>query len=63
MYELVDNIYTVSETDEHAFKKRLGINKVEVLTLGDTRYDQVLQRAKEHIKFRVKILNLRDSTG
>ena len=54
LYELVDNIYTVSETDEHAFKKRLGINKVEVLTLGDTRYDQVLQRAKEHIKFRVK---------
>lgn len=54
LYELVDNIYTVSRQDEDAFRRKLGISKVKVLTLGDTRYDQVLQRAKERIKFRAK---------
>ncbi|MBO8130822.1 MAG: hypothetical protein H0Z29_04800 [Candidatus Marinimicrobia bacterium] len=54
LYEMINNIYAISEKDERAFKNILGINKIRVLTLGDTRYDQVIERAKRRIKFNVK---------
>lgn len=46
MYESLDSILAVSESDARAFR-RLRINRPQLEIIGDTRYDQVWKRSQE----------------
>jgi len=47
LYNSVDNIYTVTPGDKQALETVLKNNRKNILTLGDPRYDQVIQRAEK----------------
>jgi len=49
LYKSVDYIFTVSENDKKVLEKLIGEKDIRVLHLGDTRYDQVIERAKKRI--------------
>ena len=53
IYRCLDHIYAVSEEDSKSMKKLVGTVDVKVLNLGDTRYDQVVQRAERNINGKV----------
>lgn len=46
LYCSLDYIYTVSDMDKEELINRTGKSDMNILTLGDTRYDQVIQRAE-----------------
>ncbi len=46
MYDAVDYICTVSSSDEEAFRA-LDLSHPHIGTMGDTRYDQVMQRSND----------------
>ena len=46
LYCSLDHIFTVSNMDKEELLKRTGNKKLNIQTLGDTRYDQVIQRAE-----------------
>lgn len=49
MYRSLNYVYAVSKEDQQTVRKLVGSVKIKVLALGDTRYDQVFQRARERI--------------
>ncbi len=49
LYRMLDYIYAISEEDRLSVKNLTGSVNIKVLTLGDTRYDQVIQRAHERM--------------
>src|SRR6056297_503425 len=49
IYRCLDHIYAVSEEDSKTMENLVGTVDVKVLNLGDTRYDQVVQRAERNI--------------
>ncbi len=53
IYRCLDHIYAVSQEDSQSMKKLVGTVDVKVLNLGDTRYDQVVQRAERNINGKV----------
>ncbi|MCF7885709.1 MAG: hypothetical protein K9M80_04355 [Candidatus Marinimicrobia bacterium] len=53
IYRCLDHIYAVSEEDSKSMKNLVGSVDVKVLNLGDTRYDQVVQRAEKNINGKV----------
>ena len=53
MYRSFNYIYAISEEDRESVKKLVGSVKIQVLALGDTRYDQVLQRAHDRINKKI----------
>jgi 3-deoxy-D-manno-octulosonic-acid transferase len=53
LYRSLDYIYAVSEEDKKLIQQLIGSVKIRVLTLGDTRYDQVIQRAQEKMTYTV----------
>lgn len=46
LYRSLDYIFAVSEDDKHSVKQLVGGVPIRVLNLGDTRYDQVIERAR-----------------
>jgi 3-deoxy-D-manno-octulosonic-acid transferase len=50
LYRLLDYVYAVSERDCESVKNLTGSLQIKLLTLGDTRYDQVLDRARYSLK-------------
>ncbi len=51
IYELFDYIFVLSPEDEARMKSlNLNVNKPKVISVGDTRYDQVYLRSKEAMK-------------
>ena len=49
MYRSLNYVYAVSKEDQETVKRLVGSVKIKVLALGDTRYDQVFQRARKQI--------------
>jgi len=47
LYRSVDNIFTVTTGDKEALEKILNTKEKNIQTLGDPRYDQVIQRAEK----------------
>jgi 3-deoxy-D-manno-octulosonic-acid transferase len=50
LYRLLDYVYAVSERDRESVENLTGSLQIKLLTLGDTRYDQVLDRARDSLK-------------
>jgi 3-deoxy-D-manno-octulosonic-acid transferase len=46
LYRSLDYIYAISEEHKQSVLKLIGSVKITVLNLGDTRYDQVIERSK-----------------
>ncbi|MFH1213912.1 MAG: glycosyltransferase N-terminal domain-containing protein [Candidatus Neomarinimicrobiota bacterium] len=46
LYRSLDYIYAISDEHKLSVEKLIGSAKITVLNLGDTRYDQVFERAK-----------------
>lgn len=46
LYRLLDYIFAVSEEDKNSVYQLIGSVPIGVLNLGDTRYDQVIERAR-----------------
>lgn len=53
LYRTLDYIFTVSDEDGSSLEKLFGSVRIKVLTLGDTRYDQVVHRARENINSKI----------
>jgi len=53
LYRSLDYIFAVSDEDKMALQKLIGTVDIKVLNLGDSRYDQVIQRAKNRIKNKI----------
>jgi 3-deoxy-D-manno-octulosonic-acid transferase len=49
LYRSLNYIYAVSDADRLSVQKLMGNVHITLLTLGDTRYDQVIQRARQQI--------------
>jgi 3-deoxy-D-manno-octulosonic-acid transferase len=49
LYRSLDYIFAISEQDRESVKKLIGSVQIKVLTLGDTRYDQVIERARSRM--------------
>ncbi|MFA7711202.1 MAG: glycosyltransferase N-terminal domain-containing protein [Candidatus Neomarinimicrobiota bacterium] len=47
LYRSLDYIYAISEEHKQSVLKLIGSVKIKVLNLGDTRYDQVIERSKQ----------------
>lgn len=50
LYRMMDYIYAISDEHKASLQKLVGSVNIKVLTLGDTRYDQVIQRSQELLK-------------
>ncbi len=50
LYRSLDYIYAISDEHKASVAKLIGSVNITVLTLGDTRYDQVIQRSQELVK-------------
>lgn len=58
LYRSLDYIFAISETDKESVNKLIGSVQIKVLNLGDTRYDQVINRARSRMTARMpKIFN------
>lgn len=49
LYRSLDYIYVVSDEHKKSVQKMIGSVNIKVLALGDTRYDQVIHRAREKV--------------
>lgn len=49
LYRSLDYIFAVSEKDCMSVEKLIGSVQIKLMTLGDTRYDQVVERARSRI--------------
>jgi len=49
LYRSLDYIFAISEKDRKSVLRLTGSVPIKLLTLGDTRYDQVIERAKRRI--------------
>ncbi len=47
LYSSLDNIFTATQSDKRELKKIIQNPSMNLLSLGDTRYDQVIQRAEK----------------
>jgi len=56
LYRSLNHIYAISENDRRALQKLIGSVPIKVLNLGDTRYDQVIQRARDRIRLTLPTL-------
>lgn len=56
LYRSLDYIFAISEKDRQSVRELIGSVPVKLLTLGDTRYDQVLQRTRDRIQKRYQPL-------
>ena len=58
LYRSLNYIYAISDEHKKSVLKLIGSVNITVLTLGDTRYDQVIQRSREMIYKKIpKIFN------
>ncbi|MCG2716057.1 MAG: hypothetical protein L6422_07210, partial [Candidatus Marinimicrobia bacterium] len=46
LYRSLDYIFAISEKDRLSVEKLIGSVQIKLMTLGDTRYDQVIERAR-----------------
>lgn len=49
LYRSLDYIYAISDEHKESVRKLIGTVPIKMLTLGDTRYDQVIHRAHEKV--------------
>ncbi|RKY62224.1 MAG: hypothetical protein DRP96_00835 [Candidatus Neomarinimicrobiota bacterium] len=56
LYRSLDYIYAISEKDKESVKKLIGSVQIKVLTLGDTRYDQVIERSRSRMTASVPLI-------
>lgn len=53
IYRNLDHIYAVTQEDKETVARLTGSKQVKVLALGDTRYDQVIQRSEKKVEEKV----------
>ncbi|MDO9548045.1 MAG: glycosyltransferase N-terminal domain-containing protein [Candidatus Marinimicrobia bacterium] len=56
LYRSLDYIFAISEKDKESVNKLIGSVQIRVLNLGDTRYDQVIERARSRMTARIPVL-------
>ena len=56
LYRSLDYIFAISEKDKESVNKLIGSVQIRVLNLGDTRYDQVIERARSRMTARIPLV-------
>jgi len=56
LYRSIDYVFAISEKDKDSVKKLIGSVQIKVLNLGDTRYDQVIERARSRMTARIPVI-------